>query len=228
MLYQSGPAQSRAIWSYPSMPAFTSDTPRLSRTYQEQEVEVPAAYTAGHVLTEPEAGWVNSTVATIIGNGFGGYIRRQIAAVDKERAEAHKKGHYKGPTVEGKNKKGEAIALPAPATVDDIANFDPQAVFDDLYGKYVLAPGADKSASDPVSKMAMSIAEADLISRIKAKGHTVAAFRKAPASTDAHSSRFAEALAHRFGADEERYRAQARAALEAGASTDEGDDDLTL
>lgn len=202
------------------MPQFDASTPRLSRVYQDHPVTVPAAITGGHTLTDTEAAWVNSTVATIIGNGLGGVIRREIKKVDDHRAALHKQGKYDGPM------KGK---VPAAATAADLNGFDPQETVDELYAKYVLAPGAEKSASDPLSKMIRALAEADASARIKAKGHTVAAFRKADASTDAHANRYDEFVAKIIFDKGDTFRAQAEAVLSAGAATTEDDDaDLTL
>ncbi len=68
------------------MPAFDNTTPTLSRTFAGIDFTVPAPFTAGHILTDGEAKWVNTQVAGAVGNAYSGDIRR---------AEAAKKGSTK-------------------------------------------------------------------------------------------------------------------------------------
>jgi hypothetical protein len=211
------------------MPAFNSETPRLTRTYQGHNVLVPAAIVEGHTLTGTEAAWANSTIATIMGNKLGGVIRRELAKVDTARAALHNQGKWDGAIVEVKGKGGKVSRVPAPATEADLTDFSAQDVIDALYGDFVLAPGDEKSASDPMSKMIRALAEKDASERIKAKGHTVAAFKKAEASTDDYSNKYEEFVAKVLRDKGDAFRAQVVALMEAQASAPEDDDsDLTL
>lgn len=50
--------------------------PALQRKFLGHEVTVPQAFAAGDTLDADSAAWVNSQIATVIGNATGGYFRR--------------------------------------------------------------------------------------------------------------------------------------------------------
>ena len=153
------------------------NAPALSREFAGHPISVPAVFTEGHVLTSGEAAWTNGQVATVLGNAFGGAIRRALEALDKERNEAHKNKTYTGPTVEGKNGK----PIPAPAEFADL-DWNPQSKFDEIFSAYEFAASTRGSGngakSDPTTALARTYAEVDLNARIASKGRTATEFRK--------------------------------------------------
>jgi len=68
------------------MPAVDPSVPTATRTFAGLEFQVPMPYSEGHALTAGEAAWLNSNLASVIGNAYSGDIRR---------AEAAKKGSTK-------------------------------------------------------------------------------------------------------------------------------------
>lgn len=68
------------------MPTVDPSAPTATRTFAGMEFTVPMPYTEGHTLTPGEAAWLNSNLASVIGNAYSGDIRR---------AEAAKKGSTK-------------------------------------------------------------------------------------------------------------------------------------
>ena len=58
------------------MPTFTAKTPTIAREFAGHAIAVPAVYVGGHILTADEAHWLNGQVATVVGNAFGGTLRR--------------------------------------------------------------------------------------------------------------------------------------------------------
>lgn len=58
------------------MPTIDPTSPRMSRNYAGVSIQVPAPYSAGHALTASEAAFLNSAIATAVGNSFAGDARR--------------------------------------------------------------------------------------------------------------------------------------------------------
>lgn len=65
------------------MPQFDASAPTLDRKFADFDISVPAVFTEGHALTDAEAAWVNGQLATVVGNAFGGFIRRSKEANKK-------------------------------------------------------------------------------------------------------------------------------------------------
>ncbi len=68
------------------MPQVPDSTPTATRTFAGLEFTVPMPFAEGHQLSSGEASWLNSNLASVIGNAYSGDIRR---------AEAAKKGSTK-------------------------------------------------------------------------------------------------------------------------------------
>lgn len=58
------------------MPQFDTSTPRITRKFSDIEFSVPAPFPEGHTLSANEAKFLNSTLASVVGNAYSGDIRR--------------------------------------------------------------------------------------------------------------------------------------------------------
>lgn len=180
------------------MPVSTSETPTITRTFAGHEFTVPAPYTEGHVLTAPEASWLNGQVASVVGNAFSGDLRR---------AEAAKKGATK------------TWDLPA-MFAERYASY--------ALGEGRGSGGGTASGTSALDRTITFLATEDIKSRIAAKGLKVDAFRKTPAQDAQYKSRFVELVAQNIEAKRELFTAQAQAQLDALAASDATDDDFGL
>jgi len=146
------------------MPTPNTSLPTLTREFAGISITVPSTFAEGHALSKDEAGWVNSQLATVVGNQFGGYIRRAKEALDAKRLEAFKAKKYDGPM-------DETGKRPAPATFADLG-WDAQKVFTDLYTDYDLAGnrrGDGTPARDPVTSLVNFLASEAIKAKLKAK-----------------------------------------------------------
>lgn len=232
------------------MVQFTSETPRVEKEYMGIKLSVPMPIPAGHVLADKEAAWVNGQIAGAVANGYSTQVRNAMIALDKARDGAFKAGKYTGPTepvldAKGQprhDKSGNPVVVPAKATPDDLVDvvdgkaipWDHQAKFLERFTEFTMEPSNRGSGggvkSDPISTLARSFAELDLIARINRKGLKVADFRKAKVTVgDVERSKFQVLLDEQFAKDKENYLDRAKAQMELAntAVTDE-DDDLSL
>lgn len=151
------------------MPAIPTSAPRVERKFAGLTIQAPSVYSAGYVLTAPDAAWVNATLASTIGNYFGGDIRRALTALDTERAAQLKAKTYTGP-MDDTGKK------PAPATFADL-DWDAQAEFDAKFAAYVLGEsnrgGGGSEPSNPVERLVRLMASEAVKALIVRKGQSV-------------------------------------------------------
>lgn len=202
------------------MPTFNPDTPRVERKFAGVTFQVPYPFAEGHTLTSLQASWVNSALASTLGNHYAGDTRRRIAELDTERAEAFKAKTYSGP-MDASGKK------PAPATIADLG-WDHQAKFDAKFAAYQLGVSnrGEAEARDPLSNFANSIAAGKVKELIAKKGLKVSTFQKADArDKDNYSSRYTELVAE-YRAANPWVDALAQSQLDTMANADGGEMDL--
>src|SRR4029077_4198418 len=130
---------------------FTDETPR--GTYKEQglQVEMPSVFAEGHVLTANKAKWMTASVASTVGNAYGGDVRRALETLDKEREAAVEAKTYTGPYA--LNKDGAPTKKPAKAAVADL-DWDHQAKLLEKFAGYELGAqtrGVGKSLVDEIA-----------------------------------------------------------------------------
>lgn len=209
------------------MPTFTPETPTAKRTYIGHDFNVPMPYVAGHVLSAPEAKWVNATLATVIGNAYAGSVRRALVALN-HAAIASAFGDKAAAAYAKDNKvvpKGYVVQ-----GVEALSDWDHEAKFAETYSTYELGvsnrgSGGVASTSDPIGSMVNTLATAELKRRILAKGLKVRTLQTAK-STDGSTSKFDELKAALIARDGDALRAQAEATLASLASSDADTDDL--
>ena len=147
-----------------------SNLPALSRSFAGYDISVPAVFAPGDTLDADAANWVNGQIATVVGNAFGGALRRARETLDAERAKAFKAKTYTGPVDE----KGK----PAPATNADVCA-DPAAKFAEIFADYSLASNrgsGEAKTSDPVASLVRTLATQAVKAKIIAKGLKVRDF----------------------------------------------------
>lgn len=203
------------------MPTFSETTPRVAYKFAGIDFSVPAPYSEGHVLLPNEATFMNRMLAGTMGNQYAGDIRKEVAKLDAERAEAFKAKTYTGPTTT--DAKGKTI--PAPATVTDLT-WDHQARFIEKFTNYT--PGASTrgtgagGSSDPVVQMARSLALAKVKELVAKKGLKIMDLYK---SKNAEGVSKVDQLVTDYIAKNEWVLALAKSTVEA---TQGHDDDLDL
>lgn len=182
------------------MPAFDTSTPTEVHTIQGMDLSVPYLFNEGNELTADEAKWVNTVLAGVVGNAYSGDIRRALATLDKERAEAAVKA--------GK-------PVPKSASIADL-KWDHQAKFLDKFAKYELGvsnrSGA-KTSKDPVIGQMTKIASDFVKDYLRSKKQSVKKFIDAKNSE--HGSEFNRLVADYLAANGDAVRAQAEAKLAA-------------
>jgi hypothetical protein len=188
------------------MPDFTPEAERMDREYQGIALKVPTGY---DLIDDADfRQWVYTQTATVVGNAFGGFLRRKLETVNKER------------TAEGKKPLADAAAL----------KLDFQAEFDRIFSEYTYAPSertpGGKATTDPIKSLALALAEIDLIAKIKAKGLTPAAFRKV--KMEDGRTKFSHYRDEQFALKEDEYMERAKAQMEASEAGATGEDDLDL
>lgn len=204
------------------MPKFDTNTPRVERTFSGIAFTVPFAFATAHVLTEPEAAWLNSNVASVVGNAFSGDIRRGLIALNKAGLEAHVKGG-------GKPKDYKEV------TDAKALKWNFQSEFDKKFADYELGEsnrGQGGSAATPEDQLVRMFSVMDVKARLAAKGFKVAPLYKAPSTImdgdkPKYPSKWEEMVSENIIAKGEQFRKQAADQLAqlAGPAT-EGDDPL--
>lgn len=167
------------------MPTIPADAPRGNYKFYDQAVTLPHIITAGYVLSDAEAKYMNQAFATTVGNRYGAKIRKAIEALDAERATAAKAGTYTGPTVDVLNKKGEVTGTaPAPAAAADL-NWDHQAEIDATFADFTPGVsnrgggGSGTSSADPIASEVRRLAGVAVRDVYKSKGVNYQAMLKA-------------------------------------------------
>ena len=199
------------------MPDFTHETPRSTYKVLGADVTFPNVYAAGHTLTEAEARFVNTRIASIMVNALGGDIRRAQAVIDAEREKAFKAKKYTGPMTEDGKK-------PAPATLTD-TGLEVQSLADKKFGQYKVGEANTRVATptDPVEAVARTIAVNEVKAALKRKG--LKAKPLMDQKNAEHGSEFNRIVHERLAGHKERIPALAKAQIESATSAD---DDLGL
>lgn len=201
-------------------------TATLSRESYGIPLSIPVVFDGEAILTPEQSAWASGQVATVTINAFGALVRRQLAAEDAKRAEAHKAKTYEGPMDE----KGKH---PAPATVPDLKGVDWQAEFDTIFADYELKPSTrgtgsgSKAATDPVSSLARSLAEMDLIARIQLSGKTTVAALRKVVMPDGRR-KFTHFVDQQFASKQDEYMARAKARHEEALMNAEAGEEFSL
>jgi hypothetical protein len=198
------------------MPSYTSETPTIERKFYDITFQVPAPFAAGHTLTANEANWMNSNVASVIGNAYSGDIRRAMQAHNEAALKAHTEAG-------GKAKDFK------PAEDVSVLGWDHAAKFAEKYAGYELGVtsrgGGSGEGSSPLSRTIMFLAAEDLKARMVRKGLKVANFYKAAAQDGTKfKSRWAELLAQNIEAKRDEFTETATAML--AKAEDDAEDDL--
>jgi hypothetical protein len=115
------------------MPAIDANLPRKDYVFAEAKVSAPVFFAPGHALTADQAAWASKELASTIGNGFGGDIRRAIAKLDAEE-----------PGVKH--------------TLTDLG-WDMQSKYDERFAAYEFSGNSRSPARDAAEAMAFSMAE---------------------------------------------------------------------
>lgn len=211
------------------MPKFDTNAPMVDRKFSGLDFKVPYVYSEGHALTKPEAAWLNSNLASVVGNAFSGDIRRGLAALNKAKRDEFVKGG-------GKPKDYKEITDPS------ALGWDFQKEFAAKFSDYELGEShrgqGGGNASDPVSQLVRMFSTVDVKQRLAAKGFKVAPLYKAPSNiknedgTPKYPSKWEELVQENIIAKGEQFRTQAEAQLEAlnGAEGEDGaaEDDALL
>lgn len=201
------------------MPKFAPNTPRAERKFSGLDFTVPYVFAEGHALSKPEAAWLNSNLASVVGNAFSGDIRRGLKAYnDKARAELSK--------AEVKN----YVDVEDPA----VLGWDMQAEFDAKFADYVLGEsnrGSGGGAASPVDQLIRMFSTVDVKARLAKKGLKVGPLYKAPsnmkdeAGEPLYPSKWEELVQENMKAKLEQFTAQATEQLaNLAAGDDEGDE----
>jgi len=204
------------------MPTINTSNPTLSRKFAGHDIAVPTYFASGQALTDNEAKWANSVLATVTGNAFGGAIRRALETIDTERAKAFKAKKYDGPMDETGKK-------PAPATFADL-NWEPQAKFNEVFANYTLGESnrgsGTSGGADPVSQLIRTFSVMDIKARLAAKKLSPGPFYKAPATVEGYKSKWEELVGENIKAKHDVFKAQAEAQLAQIKGTDTDADPL--
>lgn len=181
------------------MPTISPSHPRHDYKFSGIPIKVPHPFSEGHTLSTGEAHFLNRQLASYVGNGYSGEIRRELAKIDAANLEAFKAKTYTGPVVgEGK------AAKPAPATPADLT-WDHQAEFDAKFDGYVLGESnrgsGETSTKDPVAQFAHTIASSKVKELIKAKGLKVTQFTASSTNNDQGVSKFGQLVAQYIAAN---------------------------
>lgn len=220
------------------MPKYDTSTPRVERKFSGVDFSVPFVFTEGHALTKPEAAWVNSNLASVVGNAFSGDIRRGLKTLN----DAHRK-----------NLKGADLKAYKEITDPKALGWDMQKEFDTKFAEYEMGESNRGSgggaASDPLSQLVRMFSTVDIKRRLVAKGFKVAPLyktlsaigvdgtvyanaeaMKAAGVEPKYPSKWEELVSENILAKGEQFRAQAQAQLDAINGTDEttSDDDALL
>lgn len=209
------------------MPKFTAETPRVERKFSGLDFSVPYVFIEGHPLTKPEAAWLNSNLASVVGNAFSGDIRRGLAALNKANLEAHVKAG-------GKPKDYKEVTDPK------ALKWDFQKEFDAKFEDYELGEsnrGTGGGTASPVDQLVRMFSTVDVKARLAAKGLKVAPLYKAPSNvmdtdgkTPLYPSKWEELVSENIKAKGDQFRKQAEEQLASLAANDpaEGEDDPLL
>lgn len=183
------------------MPTISPSHPRHDYKFSGIPIKVPHPFASGHTLSTGEAHFLNRQLASYVGNGYSGEIRRELKKIDDERAAAFKAKTYTGPLTEP-DAKGKQF--PAPATPTDLS-WDHQAEFDAKFDGYVLGESnrgsGETSTKDPVAQFAHTIASAKVKELIKAKGLKVTQFTASSTNNDQGVSKFGQLVAQYIAAN---------------------------
>jgi hypothetical protein len=217
------------------MPKFDTSTPTLERTFSGVDFKVPAPFAAEHVLTAPEAAWLNSNLASVVGNAFSGDIRRGLKTLNDNAK---------------KNLKGAELKAYVDVTDPAKLGWDMQAEFNAKFGDYVLGESnrgtGGGNASDPLSQLIRMFSTVDIKARLAAKDRKVAPLYKAPSNIGAdgntytsleamkeagvepkYPSKWEELVSENIKVKGDQFRAQAEAQMAQLAQSDtSGSDDL--
>lgn len=126
------------------MPTITTNAPVAEREFAGFKVNVPQLFAEGHALTANEAVFLNAQLGSVIGNQFGGMIRRNTEAA-------------------------KAKTPPETYTLTDA-----QAQFDAMFTDYKIGEsnrGGDGVPTDPTAARAHSLAVKVIKGALKAKGY---------------------------------------------------------
>lgn len=208
------------------MPKFATDTPRVERKFSGIDFTVPYVFAEAHALTKPEAAWLNSNLASVVGNAFSGDIRRGLAALNKAGLEAHVKGG-------GKPKDYKEVTDPK------ALRWDFQKEFDTKFAEYELGEsnrGTGGGAASPVDQLVRMFSTVDVKARLAKKGLKVAPLYKAPSNimgedgkTPKYPSKWEELVSENIITKGDEFRKQAEEQLAAlGGDTADGEDDALL
>jgi hypothetical protein len=201
------------------MPQFTPETPTVARTFVGVPFTVPMPFAEGHTLTGPQAAWLNSNLASVVGNAFSGDIRRGLKAHNDAALAAHKKAG-------GKEKDF------TPAEHPSVLGWDLQDEFNKKFAGYTLGEsnrgsGGSASTSDPVAALIRTFSTLDIKARLAAKGYKVGPLYKTPSSMpNTYKSKWEELVGENAKAKETQFRAQAEAQLSAMQDNVNADDDI--
>lgn len=149
------------------MPIFAPTAPRIPVKINGIAITGPAPYSPGHVLTDPEARYLNRQVVTSVANPLPSAMKALAEAAAKE---------------------GKTYIPPTPEAL--------QAEFDRRYAEYEVGSinrGAPGTPVDPVAKLAHQIASGKVVELLQSKGKNVSAFRKA--KDEAHGTVFNKLVA---------------------------------
>lgn len=210
------------------MPKFSTETPMVDRKFSGLDFKVPYVFAEGHALTKPEAAWLNSNLASVVGNAFSGDIRRGLAALNKAKLDEFVKGG-------GKAKDYKEITDPV------ALGWDFQKEFTAKFTDYELGESnrgqGGGAANDPLSQLIRMFSTVDVKQRLAAKGYKVAPLYKTPSNlknedgSAKYPSKWEELVQENILAKGEQFRAQAQAQLDSLTTTDgttEGADDPLL
>jgi hypothetical protein len=190
------------------------------------KLNLPSIYTAGHTMTEFDAKFGNRALHSVVLNGYGGDVRRQLVAIDKSRLAAYKAGKYDGPTAT--NEKGK-VTGPQPATAADIPNWDHQAKVLEKFANYKVGVSnrmGGGSKSSPLESIIEGIALAAVKAQIKLKGLSVQKFQRMP--NDKYGNELNRAVADYISTRRETLEALAKQQMEQTAAEAGDGFDLTL
>lgn len=154
------------------MPKFTTETARVERKFSGIDFTVPYVFAEAHPLTKPEAAWLNSNLASVVGNAFSGDIRRGLVALNKAGLEAHVKAG-------GKPKDYKEVTDPK------ALKWNFQSEFDTKFAEYELGEsnrGTGGGAASPVDQLVRMFSTVDVKARLAKKGLKVAPLYKAPSN----------------------------------------------
>lgn len=210
------------------MPTFDTATLPLKRRFLDMDFAVPAPFAADHVLSAPEAAWLNGQVASVVANQYGSDVRRALVEANAAAILASKGK----PAADAYLKDNKRVPKDfTPATIESLG-WDHQAKFLAKYTDYTLQPGRQGSGSagsDPISRLVNVLASEAVKALILRKGLKVNDFMRTKVGEgEAETSKFLQLVAQYKDAHPE-LADTAKAQLEAAAAADAGDDfDLGL